>query len=51
MIKKAVGFKADRDEIQVTQVKMPTGATEGMDEERKHAVLAGNAVRVFNLAA
>jgi flagellar M-ring protein FliF len=33
MIKKAVGFKADRDEIQVTQVKMPTGASEGMDEE------------------
>jgi flagellar M-ring protein FliF len=33
MIKKAVGFKTDRDEIQVTQVKMPTGAAEGIDEE------------------
>jgi flagellar M-ring protein FliF len=33
MIKKAVGFKTDRDEIQVTQVKMPTGPGEGMDEE------------------
>ena len=33
IIKKAVGFKADRDEIQVTQVKMPSVAAEGMDEE------------------
>ena len=34
MIKKAVGFKSDRDEIQVTQVKMPTTASsEGIDEE------------------
>ena len=32
-IKKAVGFKTDRDEIQVTQVKMPAVATEGADEE------------------
>lgn len=33
MIKKAVGFKAERDEIQVTQVKMPAPPTDGMDEE------------------
>jgi flagellar M-ring protein FliF len=33
MIKKAVGFKSDRDEIQVTQVKMPAPPTEGIDEE------------------
>ncbi len=33
MIKKSVGFKLNRDEIQVTQVKMPTPASEGIDEE------------------
>jgi flagellar M-ring protein FliF len=33
MIKKAVGFKLDRDEIQVTQVHMPTPSSEGIDEE------------------
>jgi flagellar M-ring protein FliF len=32
-IKKAVGFKADRDEIQVTQVRMPAATSEGFDEE------------------
>ena len=32
-IKKAVGFKADRDEIQVTQVRMPAVTTEGFEEE------------------
>jgi flagellar M-ring protein FliF len=32
-IKKAVGFKADRDEIQVTQVRMPKGPSAGFDEE------------------
>ena len=31
-IKKAVGFKAKRDEIQVTQVHMPAVTTEGFDE-------------------
>ena len=33
MIKKAVGFKTERDEIQVTQVKMPSVAPEGLDED------------------
>jgi flagellar M-ring protein FliF len=34
IIKKAVGYKSERDEIQVTQVRMPTlAAGEGMDEE------------------
>ena len=33
MIKKAVGFKSDRDEIQVTQVRMPGPPTEGIEEE------------------
>jgi flagellar M-ring protein FliF len=32
-IKKAVGFKADRDEIQVTQVRMPAAVAEGFEEE------------------
>jgi flagellar M-ring protein FliF len=32
-IKKAVGFKKDRDEIQVTQVRMPGTAAEGFEEE------------------
>jgi flagellar M-ring protein FliF len=32
-IKKAVGFKASRDEIQVTQVRMPAVTTEGFEEE------------------
>jgi flagellar M-ring protein FliF len=32
-IKKAVGFKASRDEIQVTQVKMPTPSSESFDQE------------------
>jgi flagellar M-ring protein FliF len=32
-IKKAVGFKRDRDEIQVTQVRMPGTVTEGFEEE------------------
>jgi flagellar biosynthesis/type III secretory pathway M-ring protein FliF/YscJ len=32
-IKKAVGFKTDRDEIQVTQVRMPATNSEGFDEE------------------
>jgi flagellar M-ring protein FliF len=32
-IKKAVGFKINRDEIQVTQVKMPAATSEGFDEE------------------
>ena len=33
IIKKAVGYKLNRDEIQVTQVKMPTPATDGGEEE------------------
>jgi len=33
IIKKAVGFKADRDEIQVTQVRMPTVNSEAFDNE------------------
>jgi flagellar M-ring protein FliF len=32
-IKKAVGFKKDRDEIQVTQVRMPGTVSEGFEEE------------------
>jgi flagellar M-ring protein FliF len=33
IIKKAVGFKSDRDEIQVTQVRVPTPNTDGIDQE------------------
>ena len=33
MIKKAVGFKNDRDEIQVTQAKVPTAIPETSEED------------------
>jgi flagellar M-ring protein FliF len=32
-IKKAVGFKADRDDIQITQVKMPTATNDEFEKE------------------